>query len=152
MAIEEAYIRQPEVPYHVRKYIETELKMYKAYLSAIHLIDEELGEIYQSQPKGDGAPVQGGIMSNQPLTKTLKIETLETEMREKLSRVHKIEEGLKLFPPGSVNRRIIEVKYFSGNDWSVEQIMAQVGIGRRNTYFEKQTFILKTFGIIFKVL
>ncbi len=152
MALEESYIRRVEIPHHVRKYIETELRMYKAYLSAIHLIDEELGEIYQTQFKREGTPVQGGEISNEPLSKTLRIDALESEKKDKLSRIRKVDEGLKLFPPRSLNRRIIEVKYFSGNDWSPEQIMAQVGIGRRNAYFERLTFIQRSFGIVFKIV
>jgi hypothetical protein len=150
MAIEELFIGRIEIPQHVRRYIEAELRMYKAYLSSIYLIDEELGEIYTAQVKPE-IPSQGEI-SNRPLNIALKIESLETERKDKLSRVHKIEEGLKLFPVGSTNRRIIEVKYFSGMDWSPEQIMNQVNIGRRNSYFDHLSFIQRTFGVIFKIM
>jgi len=149
MALEESYIGRIEIPQHVRKYIEAELRMYKAYLSSIRLLDEEIGEIYMEQSKPE---VPSHSISNGHLTMTLKIESLEEERMYKLKRVHKIEEGLKLFPVGSTNRRIIEVKYFSGMDWSVEQIMSQVGIGRRNSYFDNLSFVQRTFGTIFEML
>ena len=151
-------INQFKIPLHTRQYIEKELRMYKPYLSAINLMEEELGEIYQSTSFSE-VPVSncswrrnGGSLSSIPENKALRIVFLESEIKIKHERVKKIEKCLQLYPKGTTARDIIEYNYFVEQKWSHEQIMGQVGIGFRNNYFRMLNEIQYSFGVHLGVL
>ncbi len=136
-----------KIPDHVFHYIENELQLYRAYKQALAELEADLEDLVNrsAQLPFDEIHVRNGPTDIINLT-VIRSLVLEEKIKEKLSRVRKIETGLKIM--SEEEKSILDLKYFSGIDYTNDQIIVTLNLNR-NRYYKLRDGIIYKFSIIF---
>ena len=125
---------EEKIPYHVKVYVEGELRIYRMLLAKLDQLKKDQEDIYQrhSQPKGE--PVKGSHPGDPTATAALLLERNSEKIEEIEKRIKRIESGL--WACADRQRELIEIKYFSAAEPSDEEVMDYMRIGNRNNYYK----------------
>ncbi len=136
-----------KIPNHVFHYVENELQLYRTYKQAIAELETDLEDLINrsAQLPFDEIHVRNGPTDIINLT-VVRSLVIEEKIKEKLSRVRKIETGLKLMSEEEKN--ILDLKYFSGTNYTNDQIIETLHLSR-NRYYRQRDGIIYKFAIVF---
>lgn len=108
---------------------------------------EELAERYPAS-RTDGVSVSKEPGDPVGLTAVRSI-IIEDKIRHNLSRIRKIEAGIKLLRPEE--KQLVEKKYFSDVYYTNEQIMVQLKMSR-NLFYRTRNEVIYKFAMVFNLL
>lgn len=140
-----------KIPDHVFHYIENELQLYRTYKRALAELEADLEDLVNRSPQlpFDEVHVRNNSPSDIVNLTVVRSLVIEEKIKEKLSRIRKIEAGLKLV--NDEERNIIELKYFSGIEYTNDYIIEELHISRKKFYKLRDGIIYK-FAIVFGLM
>lgn len=142
--------RDNRVPEHILRYVENELLFYKTYKTSVYELELDLEDLMERsrQVSFDSAPNHNGPGDPVNLA-VLQTLILEERMKYLLSRIRKIETGLKTLT--LEEKSIVESKYLSGIEYTHDQIMVQLRINRTR-YYKLREGIIHKYAVVFGLL
>jgi hypothetical protein len=135
-----------ELPRHVVRYVEEELRMYNAMKTAIPLLEQDYLNILQKSRQFSMIPGGGGEHDKLG-NDAIKLVTIQNKSAEYTRRTERIEMGLRLCV--EEEKKLVTAKYFSGFNYRDEEVLQQLHYGFRNRYFEVKRAALYKFAIVF---
>lgn len=137
------------LPIHIKKYIESELKLYRTYVKSLEELQKDYvdllhrGRQISLVPGGNGEQDKTGMI-------VAKLREIEEKSMNRAQRIEAIENGLSIL--SDEERKLVEARYFEYPDFSDELIMSQLHYGYRNTYYEIKKRALYKFAVILALI
>jgi hypothetical protein len=138
-----------ELPKHVVRYIEDELRMYNTLKTSIPVLEQDYLDVLNKSRQFSMVP--GSSNNDDKLgNDAVKLVGLQNKSMDCIRRVERIEMGVRLCTEDE--KKLITAKYFSGFDYRDEAIMQQLNFGYRNNYFAIKKSAVYKFAIVFGLI
>lgn len=131
------------------RYVENELYLYRMYKLSLEELKRDLEEISieTGQKPFEVVPIKNGP-GNPVSLMAIRAVVIEEKIKLKSSRIRKIEIGYSLLNPEE--KELVDKKYFSGMDYTNEQLIIQFQL-RRNRFYKLRDGVIYKYALIFGI-
>lgn len=128
------------------KYVENELYLYRMYKLSLEELKRDLEEISIELPQKpfEIVPIRNGPGDPVSLT-AIRTVLIEEKIKQNSSRIRKIEMGYSLLNPEE--KELVDKKYFSGIDYTNEQLIIQFKL-RRNRFYQLRDGVIYKYALV----